>query len=569
MSNRMSDGTSEGTSDRAGMLRSTGVMAAGTTVSRALGFVRSTMIVAAVGAVGLHADIFNYANTVPNMLYILVAGGVFNTVLVPQIVRAMRSDGDGGEAYVNRILTLSGLFLAGVTAALVAAAPWVMRVLAGEKLFAEELSAQTESFLDFARYCLPQVFFYGVFVLVGQVLNARGRFGPMMWAPIANNLVAIAVLAGYLLLYGGAAGAGAYSSGEELLLGLGSTLGIAVQTAVLVPCLRRAGFRYRPRFDFRGSGLGQTLRLGGWTLLFVVVNQVAYIVVGRIATNASATAALRGEVSSGYTTYAYAFLLVMVPHSIITVSLATAALTRLSELASDGRLDRVRQELALTLRQSLALVTPFCTLLVVLGPFLAVVMFSWGAAEGDTAPLGRTLVTFAPALFFFTVHYLVLRGFYALEDTRTPFLLQCVTAATNIVAAVVITALTSTLDVAPLLAVAYGLAYAVGATVSATVLSRRLRARAFAGLLRFVAAVTLAAALAAGLGWLVVRLLLELGVDPASKPGSLLLLVAAGLVAGLGYVGLARLLRLREVTDIAHQLGGGIASRLRRRRNHT
>ena len=176
-------------------------MAAGTVVSRLSGFVRSALLVGALGSY-LHADLFNIANTVPNMLYILLAGGVFNAVLVPQLVRAMKNDADGGDAYTNRIITLAGLFLAGVTAVMVIAAPWLMRVFISGDFFEPELDSQRESIIDFARFCLPQVFFYGMFVLVGQVLNARGRFGPMMWAPIANNVISVAVLVVYLLVFG-------------------------------------------------------------------------------------------------------------------------------------------------------------------------------------------------------------------------------------------------------------------------------------------------------------------------------------------------------------------------------
>ena len=165
---------------------------------------------------------------------------------------------------------------------LVAAAPWIMDIFLSPDYDKPELAAQRDSIIAFARYCLPQVFFYGMFALVGQVLNARRRFGPMMWAPIANNLVSIAILVGYLVDYGPVADDAlctAYTPAQEAWLGLGSTLGIAVQLLVLVPFLRAAGFHYRPRFDFKGTGLGHTLRLGLWTVLFVVVNQVAYAVV--------------------------------------------------------------------------------------------------------------------------------------------------------------------------------------------------------------------------------------------------------------------------------------------------
>ena len=543
-----------------GLLRSSAVMAAGTLISRLVGFVRTAMVVAAVGSVGLHADIFNYANTVPNMVYILVAGGVFNTVLVPQIVRAMRNDADRGVAYVNRILTLSGLFLAGVTAVLVAAAPWVMRLLAGDQMFDPQLAAQTESFIDFARYCLPQVFFYGVFVLIGQVLNANRSFGPMMWAPITNNLVAIVVLAVYLAVFGGTAGNEPYSTGEELLLGLGSTLGIVVQTAVLVPYLRRAGVHYRPRFDFRGTGLGHTLRLGMWTVMFVIVNQVAYVVVGRIATNASATGALTDQASSGYTAYSYSYLLLMVPHAIVTVSLATAALPQLSSLSAEGRLAQVGRELSATLRHSLAVIVPFCAVLAVLGPFLAVIMFSWGAGSGQSSALGLTLIAFSPALLFFTVHYLMLRGFYSLEDTRTPFFVQCVIAVANVTTALLITDPRSDPQVAPRLALAYGAAYLVGAATSMLLLRRKLGDLQLPVLLRFVVRITLASAPAAGAAWLAVWALTATGLQADDKVGALLVLLAAGVMAVSVLVLTARLLRLEEVSSIMSTVFG----RLRR-----
>jgi putative peptidoglycan lipid II flippase len=547
------------------LLRSSAVMAAGTLVSRLTGFGRSAMLAAAIGVTGLHADLFTWANTVPNMLYILVAGGVFNSVLVPQIVRAMKNDADGGEAYVNRVLTLSGLFLAGVTAVLVAAAPWVMRLLTGPTLFDPSLSAQTESFIDFARLCLPQVFFYGVFVLLGQVLNARGYFGPMMWAPIVNNLISIAVLAAYLAAFGGSSGNMAFTTGEELLLGLGSTFGIVAQAGVLVYYVHRAGVRYRPRFDFRHTGLGHTLRLAIWTVLFVVVNQIAYVVVGRIATNASAAGALEGDTRTGITTYSQAFLLLMVPHAIVTVSLSTAMLTRLSTLSTEGDLAALRSELTATLRHALAVILPFCVLLAALAPFLTVIMFSWGAAEGTTSVVSLTLLAFAPGLLFFTVHYLMLRGFYALEDTRTPFLVQLAVSGTNIVAAVGITAAASTTDVSPLLAVAYGCAYLVGCVVSATALGRRTGGSPVSGLAKYVGRLGVAAVPAAIAAYGTVTLATAAGVPGETKPGALLLLAAGGLVALLVFLPLSRLLGIREVTSIMSAVFGRLRPRSARR----
>ena len=541
--------------DSGGVLGASAVMAAGTLLSRLSGFVRAAMIAAALG-ISLHADQFTVANTIPNMLYILLAGGIFNAVLVPQLVRAMKADADGGTAYANRVLTLSALGLGAATTALVLAAPWVMRVFLASEWFTPALEAQRESLIDLSRYCLAQIFFYGMFVLVGQVLNARGRFGPMMWAPIANNLVAIAVLALYLVLYGTQEGSGAYTTSQEALLGLGSTFGIVVQAAVLVPYLRAAGVRVRPRFDFFDAGLARTLRLGAWTVLFVVVNQIAYTVVVRLATSGSAQAVTeRTDNAAGYTVYANAFLLVMVPHSVVTVSLATATLPAVSRLAADGRLADVGAELVSSVRLALTAIVPFAVALATLGPSLAAVVFGWGAAQGQTLPLGLTLVAFAPGLVLFTVHYLTLRGFYALEDTRTPFLVQCLIAATNIALAIALTQIAEPDTYAAMLALAYAGAYLLGALLSFALLARRLGGLPGGELVGFLGRTSVAGITAAGATWLLVDAARRLGADPTSSQLDALLLVLVGGVAALVvfYV-LARLLHIGEVDSFAQLL---------------
>jgi len=374
-----------------GILASSAVMATGTIFSRASGYVRNVLLAAAIGN-ELHADLFNIGNTIPNMLYILLAGGVFNAVLVPQLVRAQKSDQDRGEAYTNRVITLAVLFLGAVTVILVLAAPLVMRLYLNGAYDDPALAAQRDSAITFARYCLPQVFFYGMFVLLGQVLNARGRFGPMMWAPIANNVIAILVLVLYLFWFGAldsGAGCTAFTPAQELVLGGGATLGIIAQVVVLLPVLRAAGVRFRPRYDFRRTGLGHTLRLGIWTVLFVVVNQVAYTVVVRLASGGTAhphCGVHHHADATGYTVYASAFLFVMVPHAIVTVSLATAILPRLSAKASDGDLTGLAGTLAGTLRTALAVVIPFAFALPLLAYDAAKVLFGY-LATSDGLPL--------------------------------------------------------------------------------------------------------------------------------------------------------------------------------------
>jgi putative peptidoglycan lipid II flippase len=544
------------------VLAASSVMAAGTILSRITGFVRAGMLAAAIG-LSLHADPFNVANTIPNSLYILVAGGVFNTVLVPQLVRAIKSDADGGDAYANRIITLGAIVLASVTAALIAFAPQILRLLVDSRFFTDPaLAAQRDSMIAFTRWCLPQVFFYGAFVLIGQILNARGRFGPMMWAPIANNIVAIGVITAYLVQYHDAPTSGGYTTPQEVLLGLGSTLGIVVQTAVLFPYLKASGFLVRPRLDFFHTGLGHTLRLGLWTVGFVIVNQLAFFVVVHRATAGSAEVAVAGATdASGYSVYSNAFLLTQVPHSIVTVSLATATMPMVSRLAADNRLGDVAAEMAQTLRLVLSVIVPFAVALLVLGPAMATILFSWGQAAGDTTGLGRTLVAFAPGVIFFSMHYTVLRGFYAIEDTRTPFFIQCAIAAVNVTLAITLTTAVSPAWVAPALALAYGGAYTVGSVLSVGLLSRRLGGVGAAALLGFVGRVAAAAIPAAAVASLSISGLSAFGLDVESKGSSVVLLAVAGTLGLVTYLLAAKAAGITEISRMVAAVG----ARARRR----
>ncbi len=556
--------TRDDAGDDAKILSSSLVMASGTVVSRLSGFVRAFLLTAALGNL-LHADLFTIGNTIPNMLYILLAGGVFNAVLVPQLVRAMKNDPDGGEAYTNRIITLAALFLAGVTVLLVAAAPWVMSLYLNSCFDGAGLETQRASVIAFAQYCLPQVFFYGMFVLVGQILNSRGRFGPMMWAPIANNVISVAVLVAYLLIYGSTSPGEQYSGftgGQELLLGLGATAGIVVQLLILVPYLKKAGFTYRPRFDFRGTGLAHTLRLGIWTVLFVIVNQIAYTVVVRLASGGTGCAASAGDPGTGYTVYSTTFLIVMVPHAVITVSLATAVLPRLAARAADGDLAGLGRSLAGTLRTALAVIIPFAFLMPLIARDVANTV-SFGAVRDHYQLFTLSLALFGPALLLFTVHYLMLRGFYALERTRTVFWIQCGVAATNIAVALILVARTDPEHTSPSLVVAYASSYAVGSALSYAVLRRVLGGLQTPVLVRFLTRAILAALVSTAVAFAIQRLLGGLGQNPNQALAGLRLLIVST-VDVVVFVILAHRLRLNEITDVIETVTRRLPSARRR-----
>ncbi len=542
----------EGESARSDVARASAWMALGTIVSRVTGLGRSFLLAFTIGA-ALNGDLFEIANTVPNALYILLAGGVFNVVLVPQLVRAMRSDADGGDAYANRILTLGMLVLGIATLALVALAPAVMRVVFDAELFEPGLAAQRESALLLMYLCMPQVFFYGAFVLVGQVLNARRRFGPMMWAPIVNNVVAMMSLGIFLFVHGHAAGSGGFTTAQATLLGLGATAGVVAQFLALLPSLRAAGFRYSPRFDFRGVGLSHTLRLGLWTLGFIAANQAAYIVIQRLGSKGTLTGASQGGDGAGANVYALGYLVSQMPHGVITVSLVTAIVPTISALAQDGSYDRMALELRRTARITLAVIAPLAVALACLGGSAAAVLGFAPTLRVSAPAIGATMATFALALLFFTIHYIALRGFYADEDTRTPFLIQVVIAVVNIAAAIGFTRGAEPEQFAPRLALAFGVAYVVGAVLSTTFLSRRLggglidlETRRF--LMKLVGACGVAAALMLG----VTAGLEAADVSSDTPVGGLVVLPVAGVVGAVGYFAAAHLLRMRE---LGHLLG--------------
>jgi putative peptidoglycan lipid II flippase len=554
-------------SESRGILASSAVMATGTVFSRASGYLRNLLLAAAIGN-GLHADLFNIGNTIPNMLYILLAGGVFNAVLVPQLVRAQKHDPDSGEAYTNRVITLALVFLGAVTILLVIAAPLVMKLYLNDAYDDPSLAAQRDSAIMFARYCLPQVFFYGMFVLLGQVLNARGRFGPMMWAPIANNAISIVVLVLYLFWFGAlpeGEGCSAFTRTQELVLGGGATLGIAAQVLILLPVLKAAGVSFRPRFDFRDSGLGHTLRLGIWTVLFVIVNQVAYTVVVRLASGGTARsscqdlaghAARQAEqvsAATGYTVYAAAFLFVMVPHAIITVSLATAILPRLSAKAADGDLPGLAGTLAGTLRTALAVVIPFALALPLLAYDAAKVLFGYGATSTTFDHYVPSIILFGPGIVFFTVHYLMLRGFYALELNRTVFFIQCAIGVTNVVLAILLVHEATAAQTSPALVVAYGSSYVLGSAISYVLLRGRLGGLETPALLRFVVRVLIAAGISTLVAWAIGRVLPGHTDDVSHVLAATRVVLLGGIDLAIFLV-IARAMRIEEVTSVMETL---------------
>jgi len=453
-------------------MKPSAVMAAGTVVSRVTGVFRDIAATAALGFF-LVSDAFSLGNSLPTVIYILVIGGALNAVFVPQLVRRMKEDADDGRAYADRLITLVGSILLVFSILAVLCAPLIVDLYTPDNYPANEYDLA----VAFARLCLPQVLFYGIYTMLSQVLNARGRFGAPMFAPIANNIVAISTFLLFIAVAGtSAASDGVLTTQQVLILGIGTTLGVIVQALILIPVLIRSGYRWKPRFDWKGTGLGKTGTLALWTIGLVFVNQAAYIVITRLAAKANVDAAAAGLVAAGLTTYQKAHLVFMLPHSVITVSIVTAMLPALSRVAHDGNLRRVGNDVGATMRLVAALIVPIAAILMCVGTGVAILLFGYGAATPEQAGImGAIVSVFMIGLLPFTLFYVMLRGYYALEDTKTPF---WITVGFNVVLLAIAVPLFNASRAGGFqvgsLALSYGIAYWIAFIVSWIILGRRL-----------------------------------------------------------------------------------------------
>ena len=531
------------------LIRSSAVMASGTVLSRITGVARDVAMTAALGFY-IVSDAYSLGNTMPNVLYILIAGGALNAVFIPQLVRKMKEDADGGAAYADRLLTITGVTLLVFSIAAVLAAPLLVDLYATASYNDEQRELATA----FARLCLPQIFFYGVYTLIAQVLNSRGRFGPPMFAPIANNIVAIATFVLFLVIAGTSAAAdGKLSTDQILLLGIGTTLGVVVQALILLPTMWRTGYHWRPRFDWRNAGLGKAGKLAVWTIGLVVVNQAGYVVITRLATLANVTAADEGLVAAGLTTYQKANLVFMLPHSVITVSIVTALLPALSRVAHAGRLQQVGSDVAGAMRLVASLIVPVTALLIVVSPGLSVLLFGYGAATPAQANLaGLIMSVFMLGLLPFTLFYVLFRGFYAMEDTRTPFLVSILM---NVVAiGVAVPAFYAVSGGTQIAALAFGYVCGFWATFVASwiILAHRLGGLESAATLRALGRMLLAGLVVLGVAFAVRYAMVTYitGSGPDNRLYVLANLITISLACGLTYLGAARLLRISEVNEV-------------------
>jgi putative peptidoglycan lipid II flippase len=453
------------------LARSSQVMALGTIASRATGFLRTFVLVAALGS-GTLAEAYNNSNTLPNTVYYLMLGGIFTSVVVPLLVRAAKDDPDRGVAYAERIFTLGVVALLLVTVVATALSGPLVDLYAGNIRDPREHTVM----VIFAYYFIPQIFFYGMDSLLGAILNVRGRFGPNMWTPVINNVVVILVGALYIVTIGLHKTADNISPAGIHLLAIGTTLGIVIQSIALFPILRRAGFSMRLRWDLRRHEIGEIGMMAGWMFGYVASQAVGNLVVQRVANAASNTALHHGGVTGvGYAAYSYAWQLFQLPYAIVGISVISALLPRMSGHATDRRYSLVRDDFSKGVRLASVIVVPAAVFLAVLGAPLCELLFAWGSETVTQARyIGEVFGVFALGLVPFMLTQLQLRVFYSFRENRTPAIIGMVMLLVGVIGDLVaLYALPATHTVIGL-AAAYNLVTLTGAVIAWPLLLRRI-----------------------------------------------------------------------------------------------
>ncbi|MGI5212616.1 murein biosynthesis integral membrane protein MurJ [Plantactinospora sp. CA-290183] len=512
------------------------IMAIGSLVSRGTGFLRQLVLVAALGAFAVN-DAYTTAQIIPGMVYEFLLGGILTSVLVPVLVRRRKLDADDGQAYAQRLLTLAVLALGVAVALALALASVLSRIYAGGR--GEEYR---ELVTNLSYLLLPILFFSGLSALIAAVLNTRGHFAAPMWTPILNNIVVIATAGLYIAIYGAEViDPEEMGPGRILLLGGGTLLGVAVQACGLLPALRKVGFRWRWRFDFRALGLRELGRLGGWMFCYVAVNSFGLVILFNLLNQVD-------KGSAGPAIYNNVFLLLMMAHGIVAVSIITALMPRMSAAAADGRFGDMATDLSRTVRTVTAVLAPIAVCYAVLAEPIAVSLFDYGAARGDAGAISPVLLVAALALIPFAVSQVFTFAFWALPDTRMPALINMPVVAIRILVQVGVFVAFSTSFLASGMMIGNAVSYVAAAVISAWLLRPRIGRIGFGAIMRTFGRVLAAALGAALVGLLVVALLP--GEAVSNRWLGFVEVAVGGAAIGGTYLGLAMLLRIHEITDV-------------------
>lgn len=550
-------GTAEGAGDAAGsadaqpleranrrLMADSRTMAIASLASRLTGFLRSILLVAALGSTTKVSVSYNSGNNFPNMVYELLLGGVLSSVLIPLLVHAQAQDDDDGLAYTQRLLSIATAALGVLTLVAVACAP----LIAGA--FAPPDQRSLTSL--FATLLLPEIFFYGLGAMFMAVLNIKNVYGPGAWAPVLNNVIMIVTVGVFWALPGPKTlTPTSITTAQILVMGIGTTLGIAAQALVLIPSLRRVGFRWHWRFRALPHEVGRLREMGtlaGWVLGYVVASQVGVTVIQRI-----------GSYNGGFTVFTYADLLFQMPYGILVVSLLTAIMPRMSRAAVRNDHAAVIADLSLGTRLSVVALVPITAGLIVLGPDLGITLFAHVSSTlAGGRLIGSSLAWSAFGLVFFAIVMLQLRVFYAMRDARTPTLINVCMVATKVVLVLTTNRLFRAADGVDVnehpsaravewLNISTSASYVVGAIVGYVLLTRRL-----GGLgLRPVVATTVRMVGVSALGGVAAYLVVLAARNGFGHghSGALVGLIGGGLVGLAVLIAVGWLARIPEIHD--------------------
>jgi putative peptidoglycan lipid II flippase len=517
------------------LVRSSATVAVGTALSRVTGFVRIAAIAYALGVTTL-AGTYSYANETPNIVYELLLGGVLTATLVPLFVKHFESrDPDAASA----IFTVSMLVLAAVTVVGVLVAPWIVHLYT-LNVHGATRADQQELATSLLRLFMPQMLFYGMVALATAMLNARRRYAAAAFAPVLNNVVVIAVFLALPRLADGSLTVHSVLDDNALvlLIGLGTTAGVAVMALALLPPLSRAHLDLRFLPAWRHPAVLTMLRLSGWTVGYVVANQIALFVVTVLANGTA----------GGPFVYISAYAFFQLPHGLFAVSLMTTFTPEMASAAARDDLGALRAQLSRGMRLAAVVIVPAAALYIGLARPIIVTLLQRGAFSGaDASVVADTLVTFAIGLLPFSLYLFAMRAFYARHDTFTPFWINCVENAVNIALAFPLYAWLGI----PGLALAFSLAYFVAAGLTFAVLRQRLDGidgrRIAVTLTKVVAAGTVTAAVAWALGS---------AIGWATTAAALAAVVVGGLAGAAVYLGLLLVLRVEELAALGALLPG-------------
>ena len=516
-----------------GLVRSTAVMAVGTALSRVTGFARVAAMAFALGvAESRLADTYAVANNIPNIVYELILGGILTSVFVPVFVQQMakRSRAEAWRS-AQAAMTVTFLVLLVIMAIGILAAPWIVRLYTFRVPVEARRDVQDLATL-FLRFFMPQILLYGMGAVATGLLNAHRRFAVPMFAPVLNNLVVIGTFVAFALLTEGTPAPTTITLGQKLVLAIGTTAGVAAMTFTLWPSLRSIGFRWRWVADPRNAAVRSLIRLSGWAVLYVVINQLGLLVV----------IVLAGADQGGYAAYQTAFIFFQLPHAIFSVSIMTALVPSLAEdWVHRDRAD-FRRDLARGIRSSAFVVIPAAAgYLVLAGPIVRLLIQHGVATSASTELVSGVLGFFALGLFQFSAFMLCLRAFYAMQDTRTPALINVFAVGLNTAANL---ALFPVLGVRGL-ALGHAVAYTFAAAAALAILRRRLGGIEGRDLGRGLVRILAAAGLTGAAAWGGARLIFDaLGADTLTDQ---IIQVGVGVIAGLIiFVGAAVLFRMEE-----------------------